>query len=60
MDINIISKASNDILQYLDSSNLNLKPDEKIAALDTASATIRAVLSGEALRVMFANILQPK
>jgi len=60
MDISTISKASNEILQYLNSSNLNLKPDEKIAALDTASATIRAVLSAEALRIMWANVLQPK
>ena len=37
-----------------------LTPDEKIAVLDTASATIKSVLAAESLKAMWANILFPK
>uniref|UniRef100_A0A6M3JTW9 Uncharacterized protein n=1 Tax=viral metagenome TaxID=1070528 RepID=A0A6M3JTW9_9ZZZZ len=55
MDMAKISEASGKILIFLDT--LNIKPDEKIAALDTAAWTIRSVLSSEMLRLTWAQIL---
>jgi hypothetical protein len=55
MDVSSVSKNSIKILDFL--KGTDLKPDEKIAALDVASATIRAALSAETLKIMCANIL---
>lgn len=56
MDIGMISSESKKILEQLFTTNL--KPDEKIAALDTAAATIRSVMAAESLRVMYANLFE--
>jgi len=55
MDMNKISEASGKILTFL--NTLDIKPDERIAALDTAAWTIRSVLSAEMLRITWAQIL---
>ena len=57
MEINKINITSGLILNFL--NDTDLKPDEKIAALDTASATIRAVIAAESLRIMWASVLNP-
>jgi hypothetical protein len=46
------------VLNFLEDSTLT--PDEKIAILDTASNTIRAVVGAEAFKMMWVNVLSPK
>lgn len=55
MEISKVNINAGLILTFL--HDTDLKPDEKIAALDTASATIRAVIAAESLRVMWASVL---
>ncbi len=56
MDIGKISSESGKVIEYL--NGLDLKPDEKIAILETASWTIKSVLGAEVLRLMWANVLE--
>jgi hypothetical protein len=58
MEISKISTDSRAILDFLNGTDL--KPDEKIAALDTASATIRSVIGAEVFRLMWTNVLDKK
>ncbi len=55
MDIKKISDESGKLIEYL--NNSKLKPDEKIAALKTAAATIETVISCEIVTVMMARAL---
>ena len=55
MDMAEISNEAGKVIAYL--ATTDLKPDEKIAALETASWTIKSVLSAEMLKVMWANVL---
>ena len=56
MDIVKINQESGVILTFLNQSDL--KPDEKIAALRSAAATIENVLGCEMLAVTMSNILK--
>ena len=58
MEINKINITSGLILNFL--HDTDLKPDEKIAALDTACATIRAVVAAESFKIMWLNVLEKK
>ncbi len=58
MEIGKISAESGKILEFLAATEL--KPDEKIAVLETAAWTIKSVLSAETLKIMWANVLDGK
>ena len=58
MNIEKVSMSAYKVLGFIET--LDLKADEKIAVLDTASATVRATLQAETMRVMLANIIQGK
>jgi hypothetical protein len=56
MDITNTNTAAGQILEFL--AKTGLKPDEKIAALETAAWTIKSVLGAEMLKLMWANVLK--
>jgi hypothetical protein len=53
-----ISRAATGVLEFISKSDA--KPEEKIAILRTAAATIEAALSAEAIRAMYLNLLTRK
>jgi len=56
MDIINTNTAAGHILEFL--AKTDLKPDEKIAAQETAAWTIKSVLNAETLKIMWANVLK--
>lgn len=58
MDILKITEEAGQLLNFL--NQRELRPDEKIAALDAAAGVIRGVLNAESFRVMMANLLRPR
>lgn len=56
MDISKVSMEAGKVLAFL--ATTDLKPDEKIAVLETAAWTIKNVLSAEAMKAMWCNVLQ--
>jgi len=56
MDIITTNTAAGQILEF--PAKTELKPDEKIAALETAAWMIKSVLSAETLKLMWANVLK--
>ncbi len=56
MDIGKINIESGRLIVILNETEL--KPDEKIAALESAAATIRCVLAAESLRIMWATVFE--
>lgn len=57
MDFVRISQLSQDILKFLESSPIKLKPEEKMAALDAARSTITSVISAESMQLFYANLI---
>jgi hypothetical protein len=55
MEIIKINEAAGKLIGYL--SEQDLKPDEKIAVLETVAATIKTVLSTETFSIMIGRIV---
>ena len=51
------TELAKEVLAFLDARQVKLNPEEKMAALDAAMGTIRAVISAESMQLFYANLL---